>query len=51
MLDDHRLVATLAENTGLRRKWAVTIVGDHLYIEADGSTLDGEVVRSRLEEP
>ncbi|WP_437528457.1 YaeQ family protein [Sorangium sp. So ce726] len=47
---DHRLVAALAENTGLRRQWAVTIVGDHLYIEADGRTLDGEVVRSRLEE-
>jgi uncharacterized protein YaeQ len=47
---DHHLVAGLAENQELRRQWGVTIVGDHFYIEADGATLDGEVVRGRLDE-
>jgi len=44
------LVAALAEKEARSSKWAVTIVGDHLYIEVDGVTLDGELVRGRLAE-
>jgi hypothetical protein len=45
---DPRLVAALAEKEARSCKWAVTIVGDHLYVEVDGTTLDGELVRGRL---
>src|SRR5580692_5797835 len=38
---DPRLVAALAEKEARSCKWAVTIVGDHLYVEVDGATLDG----------
>jgi uncharacterized protein YaeQ len=47
---DPALVAELAKNQERRRRWGVTIVGDHFYIEADGATLDGEIVRSSLVE-
>ena len=47
---DARLVAALAEKEARSSKWAVTIVGDHFYVEVDGATLDGELVRSRLDE-
>jgi uncharacterized protein YaeQ len=46
---DPRLVAALAEKEARSSKWAVTIVGDHFYIEADGVTLDGELVRGRID--
>ena len=45
---DPRLVAALAEKEARSRTWAVTIVGDHVYVESDGATLDGELQRSRL---
>jgi uncharacterized protein YaeQ len=45
---DGGLVTALAKNTERSRRWGVTIVGDHLYVEADGATLEGEVVRDRL---
>jgi uncharacterized protein YaeQ len=45
-----RLVAALAEKDARSRKWAVTIVGDHLYVEADGVPLDGELERAGLAE-
>jgi uncharacterized protein YaeQ len=45
-----RLVAALAEKETRSSRWAVTIVGDHLYIEVDGATLDGEIERGRLGE-
>lgn len=45
---DPALVAALAESQERRQKWAVTIVGDHLYIEADGVARDGALERSQL---
>jgi uncharacterized protein YaeQ len=45
---DPRLVSALAEKEARSRAWAVTIVGDHVYVEADGATLDGELVRAGL---
>ena len=45
---DSALVAALAENQERRQKWSVTIVGDHLYIEADGVARDGALERSQL---
>lgn len=43
---DPALVAALAAGEERRRRWAVTIVGDHLYVEADGVTVDGEATRT-----
>jgi uncharacterized protein YaeQ len=43
---DAQLVAALASREERRQKWAVTVVGDHLYIDADGRALDGPVTRS-----
>ncbi len=45
---DPTLVAGLAESTERRQKWAVTVVGDHLYIEVDGVSRDGALERSPL---
>jgi uncharacterized protein YaeQ len=47
---DPRLVAALAEKEARSSKWAVTIVGDHVYVEVDGTTHDGELTRGRLTE-
>jgi uncharacterized protein YaeQ len=47
---DPRLVATLAENEARRQTWAVTIVGDHIYVEVDGAAFDGEIVRAQIGE-
>lgn len=47
---DPKLVAALAEKEARSSKWGVTIVGDHLYVEADGVMFDGEVGRGRLDE-
>lgn len=44
---DKELVAALAEPEERRQRWAVTIVGDHFYIDIDGRTLNGAVVRSQ----
>jgi uncharacterized protein YaeQ len=43
---DPSLVEALAANEERRQRWSVTVVGDHLYVEADGRTLDGEVART-----
>ncbi len=43
---DAALVAALAQNEDERQRWAVTIVGDHLYIEADTVTVDCALERS-----
>jgi uncharacterized protein YaeQ len=40
---DAALVTGLAERQERRQKWTVTIVGGHLYIDADGKALDGAV--------
>ena len=47
---DPQLVAALAQKEARSSKWAVTIVGDHLYVDVDGATLDGELGRGRLDE-
>ena len=47
---DQRLVASLAEKEERSAKWAVTIVGDHLYVDVGGATLDGELERGQLGE-
>lgn len=45
---DPALCAALAARAERRQRWAVTIVGDHLYIDADGVSLDGAVERAGL---
>jgi uncharacterized protein YaeQ len=42
---DGALTAALAAREERRQRWGVTIVGDHLYVDADGTTLDGAVTR------
>lgn len=44
---DPDLVAALAARDERQQKWRVTIVGDHLYVEADGVALDGALARIR----
>lgn len=48
---DGRLLAALAEADERRVRIAVTIVGDHLYLDRAGSTLDGPLHRAYAEEP
>jgi uncharacterized protein YaeQ len=43
------LVERLAEHQVERQRWLVTLVEDHLYVEADGVTADCEVGRPRLD--
>lgn len=45
---DPALVAALAAGEARRRRWTVTIVGDHAYVEADGVPVDGPIVRESL---
>jgi uncharacterized protein YaeQ len=40
---DPALVAALAARDERRQRWAVTIVGDHFYIDVDGRTLNGAI--------
>jgi uncharacterized protein YaeQ len=42
---DATLVETLAAREEERQRWAVTLVEDHLYVEADGVSADAEVLR------
>lgn len=42
---DNELVASLAARDERRQKWAVTVVGEHFYIDVDGRTLNGAVTR------
>jgi uncharacterized protein YaeQ len=37
--------ATLAARPELRQRWAVTVVTDHIYIDADGVKVDSEITR------
>ncbi|MDB4964734.1 MAG: hypothetical protein JWN44_423 [Myxococcales bacterium] len=46
---DRALVTALAAREERRQKWAVTIVGDHFYIDVDGRTLNGAVTRATAE--
>jgi len=40
---DPALVAALAQGDDRRARWAVTVVGDHFYIDVAGRTLNGAV--------
>jgi uncharacterized protein YaeQ len=42
---DAALVAGIAERQDLRQSWTVTLVGDHVYVQADGIAHDGAVTR------
>jgi uncharacterized protein YaeQ len=42
---DEGLIACLAANESLRQRWSLTIVGDHIYADADGVACDGPVLR------
>jgi uncharacterized protein YaeQ len=44
-LIDRALVSRLAAPEERRRRWTVTIVGDHLYVDEAGATVDGAVER------
>ena len=48
---DPELVAALAAGEPRRQRWAVTVVGDHLYVEADGVTTDCALERSQPPAP
>jgi uncharacterized protein YaeQ len=43
---DRALVSALSAQTERRQRWAVTVVGDHFYIDADGKNLEGAVARA-----
>ena len=45
-LVDANLVAALSANEERRQRWTVTIVGDHLFVEAEGLTVDCALERS-----
>jgi hypothetical protein len=42
---DEALVTGLGAEEKLRQRWAVTVTGDHIYVEAEGRVLDGPVLR------
>ncbi len=42
---DEQAVTALTEITEPRQRWDVTIVGDHLYVEANGLAIDGSITR------
>lgn len=44
-LVDGALVAALAAREEHRHRWTVTVVGDHLYVDAGGATVEGAVAR------
>jgi uncharacterized protein YaeQ len=43
------LLAELATSDDRRAKLGLTIVGDHFYIQRDGESLDGPLVRGQIE--
>jgi uncharacterized protein YaeQ len=43
---EEKLVLELAAKEERRQKWAVTVVGDHLYVDADGKAVDAAVSRT-----
>jgi uncharacterized protein YaeQ len=45
---DPALVAALARHEERRQRWTVTIVDGHLYIEANGESVDGEAAAGAL---
>lgn len=47
---DSELVRTLAAKEARRQKWTVTVVGDHLYVDADGDTCDGAAAQTTIQQ-
>jgi uncharacterized protein YaeQ len=45
---DPALLAALAARDGRRIRLGATVVADHLYLEVDGETLDGPLLRASL---
>jgi uncharacterized protein YaeQ len=45
---DPPLLAALCAREERRQKWTVTVVGDHLYVEADGESVDGPATATHL---
>lgn len=42
------LLAALAGNEARRQRWSVTVVGGHLYVDADGRSFDGQAAAEPL---
>jgi uncharacterized protein YaeQ len=42
---ERELAATLAARLELRQRWAVTVVADHIYVDADGVRADSALTR------
>jgi uncharacterized protein YaeQ len=42
---ERELVERLATRLELRQRWAVTVVADHIYVDADGTKADSAVTR------
>jgi len=45
---DPALVQALARREARRQRWSVTIVEGHLYVDADGESVDGEATATSL---
>jgi uncharacterized protein YaeQ len=48
---DAELVARLAASDDRRQRWSVTVVGDHIYVESDGASVDCELARTPVPPP
>jgi hypothetical protein len=46
-----RFVAALAARDARRQRWTVTVLDDHLYVDADGASVDGEISSERAVQP
>ncbi len=42
---EESLIDALAQRQDLRQAWTATVVGDHIYVQADGHSHDGAVTR------
>jgi uncharacterized protein YaeQ len=45
---DEAVVEALSEVEGRRRRWMVTVVGGHLYVDENGRVVDGEIEHRRV---
>jgi uncharacterized protein YaeQ len=48
---ESRFVSALADRDARRQRWTVTVVDDHMYVDADGVSIDGEISSERAVEP
>lgn len=48
---DREVAVQLAARPELRQRWAVTVVADHIYVDADGIKADSPLTRIPLPEP